>query len=520
MIALTAERPLAGGFTRRGACPALSAPMKTGDGLLVRLNPVAGGLSPEALIGLCEAAELHGNGLIEVTARGSIQVRGLTESSSALFAQAVDALGIPVRTGVPVQTSVLAGLDPDEIADPTKLAEEIRTGIAAAGLESRLGPKVSVVIDGGGRTALEDVSADVRLTATGKGWAVAIAGDAETARVVGIAEGDRAASSAALALLADIADIGRAGRARDLNDAILSSVVHGLDGPRFTLPPSGLPAISPTRGEITRSIVAPSVQNPVVGSGISEAEISTSAIGKTSRNEPISPLVGEMAGRPEGGAKELDRSKSLIGSVDLRNDKLALGIALPFGNTTANTLKTFAETAARLDIEDLRPAPKRTLVAICDTTEQAETLQKSAEMLGFITSPEDPRHSISACPGSPDCAAGHIPARTIAAKIASEYRGLLDGSIHLHVSGCAKGCAHPAASDLTIVGVERTIGLVVDGTARDEAAAFADNDAAGRAFANVATAVAAERQPDETAAQTIKRIGLSRLAEAFGRRGT
>ena len=34
-------------FSRRGACPALSAPMQTGDGLLVRLNPVAGGLSPK-----------------------------------------------------------------------------------------------------------------------------------------------------------------------------------------------------------------------------------------------------------------------------------------------------------------------------------------------------------------------------------------------------------------------------------------------------------------------------------------
>ena len=43
------KRPLAGGFTRRGACPALSAPMQTGDGLLVRLNPVAGGLSPKQL---------------------------------------------------------------------------------------------------------------------------------------------------------------------------------------------------------------------------------------------------------------------------------------------------------------------------------------------------------------------------------------------------------------------------------------------------------------------------------------
>ena len=97
MIALATKRPLAGGFTRRGACPALSAPMPTGDGLLVRLNPVAGGLSPKSLIGLCEAAETYGNGVIEVTARGSVQIRGLNEGSAAPFAQAVDRLGIAVR---------------------------------------------------------------------------------------------------------------------------------------------------------------------------------------------------------------------------------------------------------------------------------------------------------------------------------------------------------------------------------------------------------------------------------------
>ena len=109
--------------------------MQTGDGLLVRLNPVAGGLSPKALIGLCKAALRHGNGIVEVTARGSLQIRGLTPESAALLAAEVDALGIAVRTGVPVETGPLAGLDPDEIADPTPLAERIRAAIEAAGLE-------------------------------------------------------------------------------------------------------------------------------------------------------------------------------------------------------------------------------------------------------------------------------------------------------------------------------------------------------------------------------------------------
>lgn len=451
------RRPLAGGFTRRGACPALSAPMRTGDGLLARLNPVAGGLTPGQLAGLCEAAQAHGNGVMEVTARGSIQVRGLTESSAALFAQAVDRLGISVRTGIPVQTGVLAGLDPDEIADPTALAERIRAGITKAGLETRLGPKVSVVIDGGGRTALEEAAADVRLTAVcDGGWRVAIAGDEATARSLGIAHGDAEACEATLALLSEIAAMGRDARARDLSEAQLLRVSNCLAG-RSTLTPSG--------------------------------------------------------------AKGRGLEASLIGNTSLGDSDVALGVALPFGQTIAKLLKTFAETAQSLGIEDMRPAPNRTLVAICGTAAVAERLRETAATLGFVTSPDDPRTAISACPGAPDCASGHIPARLLAAEIASEYSGLLDGSVHLHVSGCAKGCAHPAKAELTLVGGAAGTGLVANGTARDEPLVFSDSDGARRGLAAVAALVSAQRRPDETTAQAIQRIGLSALAEAFGQGG-
>jgi hypothetical protein len=52
-------------------------------------------------------------------------------------------------------------------------------------------------------------------------------------------------------------------------------------------PPSGLPAISPSRGEITLSSTPSSTLN---------------VAGEAARLElPISPLEGEIAGRPEGG---------------------------------------------------------------------------------------------------------------------------------------------------------------------------------------------------------------------------
>ena len=78
---------------RRGACPGLSAPMPTGDGLLARLSTGAT-IGLTAANALCAAARRHGNGIIEITARGSIQVRGLTPASAPAFADAAAALAI------------------------------------------------------------------------------------------------------------------------------------------------------------------------------------------------------------------------------------------------------------------------------------------------------------------------------------------------------------------------------------------------------------------------------------------
>ncbi len=85
----------------RGACPGLSAPMQTGDGLLARLVP-AGPIPLEAFVGLCDAARMHGNGIMEISARGSLQVRGLNAVSAPLFAAAVMALPIELCETVPV----------------------------------------------------------------------------------------------------------------------------------------------------------------------------------------------------------------------------------------------------------------------------------------------------------------------------------------------------------------------------------------------------------------------------------
>ncbi|TPK64468.1 precorrin-3B synthase [Mesorhizobium sp. B2-4-19] len=447
-------------ISRRGACPALSAPMQTGDGLLVRLNPVAGtpsseGLSPKLLIGLAESALRHGNGIMEVTARGSLQIRGLTTESATLLAAEVDALGIAVRTGLPVETGPLAGIDPQEIADPRPLAERVSAAIEDAGLTSRLGPKVSVVVDGGGQLTLDAVTADARLKAVRSGagvrWQVSVAGDGQSARLLATVRDD-AARDIAVAVLRMVAEKGREAHARDLSERQLVSLADWLCLPSLReAPPSVLPDISASR-------------------------------------------------KP-------------IGLFPLAGDTFTLGIALPYGSMPADKIIALAKNALTLGTTEIRLAPGRAMLFLGQPSDTNPSLQATAAGLGFVTSPADPRTRIAACPGTPACASGRIATRDIAETIAAKNADILDFT--LHVSGCAKGCAHPGPAALTIVGGENGAGLVVNATAKALPAGYRPGYDAARGIGRVAAVIRSARFQGETAAACLTRLGPAAIAETY-----
>ncbi|PAQ07224.1 precorrin-3B synthase [Mesorhizobium temperatum] len=493
-------------FSRRGACPALSAPMQTGDGLLVRLNPVAGGLSSKSLIRLGESALRHGNGIMEVTARGSLQLRGLTPASARLLAVEVDALGIAVRTGVPVEHGPLAGIDPEEIADPRPLAGRIREAIEDAGVTQRVGPKVSVVVDGGGRLGMDAVTADIRLVAVridaGTQWQVAVAGDSQTATLLVMVEED-AARDIAVAILRMVAEKGREAHARDLTERQLRSLTswHSF------APPSVLPDISPTWGEI--------------GSFAGGSPSAPLAIGESGDEGAISPQVGEMPsggkeGRTEGGAVERlpVPARFPIGIFDLTAGT-ALGIGLPFGSMPAQKLIGLTQHALTLGVTEIRLAPGRALLFLGLSPTACHSLQRAATTLGFVTDATDPRTKIAACPGAPACASGRIATRDIAETIAAENRDILDSSFTLHISGCAKGCAHPGAAALTLVGGENGAGLVVDGTAKALPTGYRPGYDAARGVGGIAAAIRKARLRCETTAACLTRLGAAGVTELY-----
>src|SRR5262249_25642337 len=151
-----------------------------------------------------------------------------------------------------------------------------------------------------------------------------------------------------------------------------------------------------------------------------------------------------------------------IGTHPLRDGSVALGIAPAFGHAPAERLIELAEIAGAHGVRSIRPAPGRALLLVGTTAENAPALAAAIAPLGFVTCADDPPRPAIAGPGKPACASGFIEARELAVQIAAR---LPPGSGVVHISGCTKGCAHPMAATLTVVGSERGCGIVRDSTA-------------------------------------------------------
>jgi precorrin-3B synthase len=400
---------------RRGICPGLSTPLPTGDGLLVRLIPI-GTVSLGAFRALAAAALRHGNGIVEITARGSIQVRGLTKESAALFAGDVSTLGIAAEDGVPILCNPLAGLQSEEILDAPVLAAALRRALAGSALTERLAPKCSVVIDSGGSPDLAQIPADIRLRAqlvNGKpALCVAAGGNDADAIDLGLIAPERVVEC----VLRLLALLTQRGRGRDLIAAGGASVLRD--------------ALASVRD-------GPTAQSRRVAAKSFDPD----------------------AARPQ--------KRGAIGLHRLRDDSLACGIGLAFGHADATALEKLADAAAMSGACGLRIAPDRALLAIGLSAQGAAALIAAAEQLGFVTKAGDPRRFVLACAGAPLCASGHIAARTMAPHIAATAAPYLRERLLVHVSGCAKGCAHPAAAALTVVGTAGGCALIDNGSARD-----------------------------------------------------
>ncbi len=392
---------------RRGFCPGVWAPMLAGDGLLVRVHVRSGRLSAAELRGLATAARRWGNGVVELTRRTNLQIRGASAQSLPSLQAELLRLGLAEasrdrETRPALLVCPLSGLDARSAR--LEAMAEVLNGVLSSRHLPRLSEKFLVVLSGGSNL-FDGLGADVRLELR----------DSEPGRV----------------------QLSLGGSAEDawlLGSCAQADVARVLE----TL----LAVLAETASERLRL-------GQLLARG--GAERLGAALGRLCRaaSEP----------EPTWHAAPLGYHSGLVDWF---------GLELPFGSASPGDLDTIADVCERFGSGEVRVAPQRMLLLPGVRPACRRALGELFRQRHFIVERPAPALRLVACSGAPACRSAHAETRQLATELGELLRGELRADATLHVSGCEKGCAWDGPADITLVhgadGVRLGFGQDVAGT--------------------------------------------------------
>lgn len=149
-------------FEIKGWCPGALRPMMSGDGLVVRVRPHAGRLTAAQACGIARAARKYGSGIIDLSSRANLQLRGVRQESHSALISALDSLGLlDANPRAEARRNIVVTPFWDETDDARVLAIALENALAASDLA--LPGKFGFAVDCGGERVLDAVSADIRI---------------------------------------------------------------------------------------------------------------------------------------------------------------------------------------------------------------------------------------------------------------------------------------------------------------------------------------------------------------------
>ncbi|WP_437883266.1 precorrin-3B synthase [Pseudomonas sp. LRF_L74] len=384
---------------RPSACPGLLRIVPALDGGICRVKLAGGVLSSAQARAIAGAAQAHASGVLELTNRSNLQIRGVRDDRQRALIDRLLAAGLGPRNAAAddvrnVLLSPAAGLDAQALLDIRPLAASLLALLEDTPAFHALSPKFALQLDGGEALAMREHAHDLWLRAVpGERLAFGLAGCPQDAPLAAVAAEQAVTLVAAvLELFLELAGSQHA-RMRQLL-ATLSPQAF-IDALRARLPfelhPAS-PAVSPR----------------------SEAGV------------PLGVHAQHQAGM----------------------NMLLVGARL--GRIDAIQLQGLADLAERHGDGSLRLTPWQGVLLPNVGDARLAELRQALVALGLLVDASEPLAQLIACTGSSACAKGLADTKGDARRlaVALQNSGKAPG---VHLCGCARSCSAAHVAPFTLL---------------------------------------------------------------------
>nr|WP_228386146.1 nitrite/sulfite reductase [Streptomyces katsurahamanus] len=445
------------------ACPGALRLHTADDGALARVRVPGGVLAADQADALAAAAEQLGDGVLHLTSRGNVQLRGLGAGCGGELAEALGSAGLlPSRHHERVRNIVvspLTGLDGRGERDVRPWLRELDGLLCASDAARALSGRFLFALDDG-RGDVAALGADVVLRAAAGGDALLGFAPGVPGGVTGSSrdsargpDGDSAGDSArgpdgdssrgsagdSAHVPAGSPEVLRVAGAAAGRAALIAAETF-LDAVREAGAPDDR---SGRTGRTGRTAIWRVSELPGPGDRLlAETARRLAHTGIPSRREPAPVRARE----PEAGPAEVP--PGIIRNPERRpgHDTVTLSVLAPLGRLSAAQWRSLAALAREHGTGELRLTPWRGVLVPGVAASRAARSLADLAAAGLVTAPDSPWRGVSACIGRPGCAKSRADVRADAATALGPAGGL-----PVHWSGCERRCGHPQGDHVDVV---------------------------------------------------------------------
>ncbi|MHC1547757.1 precorrin-3B synthase [Phyllobacterium sp. K27] len=391
---------------RRSACPGLFRMAQARDGGICRVKLTFGKLTSDQARGIAKAADQSGNGIIDITNRANVQIRGVRPDSEDALVDGLLGLGLGPLTDKGddvrnVMISPFAGLD------IRSFAMRVLTILQTSPSYQTLSPKFCVLIDGGENIAMVSHPHDLWLSPINpeshiSDYAFGVAGTppvlAEDQPALGMISSERAFD-----LVTAILDLFIEWNERNPDASRLRHMFADVGKEEF---------VHLLEQRLDTSVQAPDLLQW--------------------RRTPPQPS-GHL-----GIVEPMGDNPQMVGAMP------------PLGRLNPHMLRRLAAIADQYCTGALQLTPWQSVLLPNVASDDAEEALTALHAVGLMGDPQEPIATMISCSGSAGCKSALAATQSDGTQLAALLAGKSDMP-QIHLTGCSKSCASPLAKPVTLV---------------------------------------------------------------------